>query len=73
MVGHAAMVRLPLPLRSAARACRRRCRNAQGNAQIIRFDQFQMRLPWQPNPIILVPKAGADPVGASSSNSDQPP
>jgi isoquinoline 1-oxidoreductase subunit alpha len=50
---------------STPAACQRRCRNAQSNAQIIRCDQFQMTLPWQPNPIILRRKAGADPVGAS--------
>jgi isoquinoline 1-oxidoreductase alpha subunit len=65
MVGHAAMVRLSLPLPIRALARQRRCRNAQGNAQIIRFDQFQIPLPWQRNPIILMRKAGADPVGAS--------
>jgi isoquinoline 1-oxidoreductase alpha subunit len=32
---------------------------------IVRFDRFQIRLPWQPNPIILMRKAGTDPVGAS--------
>jgi hypothetical protein len=47
-----------------AHAVQRLCRNAQGVAQNIRFEQFHPALPCGGNTIILGSKVGTDPVGA---------
>jgi isoquinoline 1-oxidoreductase alpha subunit len=65
MAGHAAMVRLLRPYESALPQANMDAATHKRRCAIVRLDRFQIRLPWQRNAIMLAPKAGADPVGAS--------